>query len=181
MDQNRQRRWLAPCSGLGLAALVLLAGAPASASPGTTDFFAPPAVVGAHFSNVYSIAVSTKADGFDEKVGRNSGSSDYTLKADAADHALTFDESDAYDGRPISRGETVVRDHGQTLCWNGKCRTATDASGLLYNRLLWGSPPAHLAPGMSWRVDIPQAWELGPAGAQTVTVVAVDDREARLL
>ena len=149
----------------------------AYASPSSANFFSPPVVVGEHFSNIYSIAKSTKADGFDEKVGRNSGSSDYTLKQVSAEHALTFDESDAYDGAPIGRGESVMRDQGSNVCWKGECRTYTDASGLLYNRLLWGDPPANLKPGTIWQVNIRQPWELGPPGIQTVTVVTVNRRD----
>jgi hypothetical protein len=40
--------------------------------------------------------------------------------------------------------------------------------------LLWGTPPDALASGTSWQVNIPQAWELGPAATQTVTVVSLD-------
>ena len=148
-----------------------------ASSPSSANLFTPPLVVGEHFSNIYSIAKSTKADGFDEKVSRNSGSSDYTLKQISAEHALTFDESDAYDGAPIGRGESVLRDQGSNVCWNGECRTYTDASGLLYNRLLWGTPPTNLKPGTIWQVNIGQPWELGPPGIQTVTVVSVNHRD----
>jgi hypothetical protein len=145
-----------------------------ASSESSAHFFTPPVLIGEHFSNIYSIATSTKADGFDEKVARNSGSSDYTLRQVSAEHALTFDETDAYDGSPVSHGENVIRDQGSRVCWNGACRTYTDASGLVYNRLLWGNPPANLKPGTTWQVAIRQPWELGSAGIQTVTVVTIN-------
>ncbi len=148
-----------------------------ASSESSARFFTPPVLIGEHFSNIYSIAISTKADGFDEKVARNSGSSDYTLKQVSAENALTFDESDAYDGSAVGRGESVIRDQGSSLCWNGACRTYTDASGLVYNRLLWGDPPANMKPGTTWQVNIRKPWELGAAGIQTVTVITINHRD----
>lgn len=55
--------------------------------------------------------------------------------------------------------------------------TATDASGLLYNAGVWGSPPSSLRKGTSWDVVIAEPWELGPAGKETVTVLALDPAE----
>jgi len=161
--------------GLAAVASILLC-PPARAITVSSDLLKVPAVVGERFSNIYSIAQSTTSNGFDAKVSRNSGSSDYTLTHVAANDAFTFDETDAYDGTPASYGETIIRDQGETLCWNAKCRIDTDASGLLYNRLLWGQPPAKLSRGVTWKVNIPRAWELGPRGTETVTVIAVDAR-----
>ena len=142
-----------------------------------TDFLVPQMKIGDHFSNVFSIASSIKADGFDELVRRNSGSADYTLRQASSDRALTFDVPGVYDGSPIDRSEDIIRDGGATSCWNGKCRVYTDASGLLYNRLLWGDPPTALKAGVVWKVTIHQPWELGPAGIQTVTVMHVDESD----
>jgi len=138
------------------------------------DFLIPRIAVGEHVSNVFSVAASVKAAGFDELVGRNSGSADYTLTKSSPDHGLTFDAHDIYDGSPADHAENIVRDGGATSCWDGQCRTYTDASGPVYNRLLWGDPPAQPKAGMTWTVTIPQPWELGPAGTQTVTVEHVD-------
>lgn len=66
------------------------------------------------------------------------------------------------------------RDHGTTMCFNGKCRFTTDASGPLFNPTFWGDPKGKLVSGQSWRVELKQPWEFGPPGLQTVTVVSVD-------
>lgn len=142
-----------------------------------TNFLVPHILVGEHFSNVFSIAQSIKSEGFDELVWRNGGSADYTLTQAGADQAFTFESRDRYDGTPADQAENIIRGGGATSCWKGECRTYTDASGLLYNRLLWGDPPANLKAGMSWKVTIDQAWELGPAGIQTVTVTHIDDTD----
>jgi hypothetical protein len=71
-----------------------------------------------------------------------------------------------------AKGE--YRDHGRTMCFNGKCSVSTDASGPFFNPTFWGDPKVALRPGMSWKVRLTQPWELGPAGEQTVTVLVVD-------
>lgn len=43
------------------------------------DFLVPRPTLGEHYSNVLSIASAIKADGFDIRVGPNSGSADYTV------------------------------------------------------------------------------------------------------
>ena len=152
-----------------------LTGMAAHASPREdTDFLVPHMAVGTHISTVFSIASSIKAEGFDELVRRNSGSSDNMLTQVSADQALTFEAKVNYDGTPLQQAQNVLSDGGARSCWNSDCQPYTDASGLLYNRLLWGAPPARLKAGMTWRVTIPKAWELGPAGTQTVTVMHVD-------
>jgi hypothetical protein len=160
-----------------LALAMALVGLTASAAVRRdTDFLVLHPVVGARFSTIFSIASSIKADGFDEMVGRNSGSDD-TLTAVGADQSLTFDAEVRYDGTPLQRAKNIFRDSGAISCWNGDCQSITDASGFLYNRLMWGPPRADLKAGMAWIVTMPNAWELGPAGTQTVTVLRVDETE----
>lgn len=143
-----------------------------------TNFLTPRMSVGTHLSNVFSIAASVKAEGFDEVVGRNSGSADYTLTEMSAGPVFTFVTDGIYDGTPKYHAVDIIRDGGATSCFDAnKCATYTDASGPLYNRLLWGDPPATLKAGMAWKITISQPWELGPAGIQTVTVVHVDDSD----
>jgi hypothetical protein len=145
---------------------------------GDSDFLTPRMPVGQHISNVLSIAASVKAEGFDEIVGRNSGSADYTLTQMSAGPAFTFVTDGIYDGAPKYHAVDIIRDGGATSCFDGnQCSTYTDASGPLYNRLLWGDPPAMLKAGMVWKVTISQPWELGPAGVQTVTVMRLDDSD----
>lgn len=129
--------------------------------------------VGQHLDNVFSRAVSYKADALDEIVFRVSGTGSYVVTSDSqADWA--FDSSFRYDGRPESQGKTEIKDGGRTVCWKEKCSDETDASGPLYNPRIWGEPAGKLHSGMSWSVSISQPWELGPAGQQIVTVVDLD-------
>jgi hypothetical protein len=158
--------------------LVVLTGFVTAASPyRDTDFLVPHPAIGARFSTVFSIASSVKADGFDELVGRNSGSADDTLSKVGADQSQTFDAVLRYDGTELQHAENIMRDSGAMSCWNGDCQPYTDASGFLYNRLMWGPPRAGLKPGMTWAVTMAGPWELGPAGTETVTVLYVDETD----
>jgi hypothetical protein len=137
------------------------------------DYLNPKLQPGATYSNVFSLAISYKADGIDEMVRRVSGTESYKVVSAVPDDFM-FEERGRYDGHPESTGKSEIKDHGRTVCYESKCRTYTDGSGLLYNALLWGEPKGELHPGMSWTVTIAQPWELGPAGEQTVTVESVD-------
>jgi hypothetical protein len=137
------------------------------------NFLNPQIEVGEHISNVFSIASSVKAAGFDEAVGRNSGSADYTLNKAPTDE-LTFDVRVVYDGTVVENAVNSYRNRGATSCWKGECRTYTDASGPIYNRLLWGTPPREIKLGTAWKVAIGEPWELGGVGEETVTVMHLD-------
>ncbi len=142
-------------------------------------FLAPHFVQGQTYSTVFSILHSTRAQGFEELARRNGGSADYTVLASDA-HGWRLRLAYRYDGRPPGEAVTVARDAGRTNCnvdATGKedCQPYLDGSGLVYNPLLWGDPPARLTPGMSWKVNIAPAWELGGVnGVERVTVVSVD-------
>lgn len=156
--------------------LALLAALPlsgAAASPATAPMLTPAFRAGASLGNVFSRTVDVQAPGFDEAVHRVSGTATYrvTDTATAPPH-LRIDYR--YDGRPAGSGTVMLPDGGATHCYDGKCAPNTDASGLAYNPRLWGRAPATLKPGQHWTVDIAGPWELGPAGRQTVTVVALD-------
>ncbi len=138
-----------------------------------SQFLTPSPKPAERFGTVFSIAHSIKGDGFDEIVGRNGGTVDYTTISATADK-LTFSDSTRYDGHPSSVGVEEVRDGGKTSCWSGSCRAYTDASGVLYNEFMWGKAPQKIGQGTTWIVDIGQAWEMGPAAKQQVTVVALD-------
>jgi hypothetical protein len=170
-------RW-SPLLSMTLVLLVGLTGVAAGTTPRRdTNFFIPNPAVGDRFSTVFSIASSIQADGFDESVWRNSGSADNTLVAIGDDQSLAFDAEVDYDGTPRQRARNIIRDSGAISCWNADCQAVTDASGFLYNRLMWGPPRADLKPGMVWDVTMSKPWELGPAGKQTVTVLHVDDTD----
>jgi hypothetical protein len=40
--------------------------------------------------------------------------------------------------------------------------------------LLWGPPPDNIHVGQTWKVKVDQAWEIGPAGVESVKVVSLD-------
>jgi hypothetical protein len=132
--------------------------------------------LGQKFSNVFSRAVAYKAEGVDDVVRRVSGTAEYIV-SESSPEKVVLDGTFLYDGRPEAKGKTEIKDHGRISCWEGKCATATDASGLLYNAGIWGSPPGNLHKGTSWEAVIVEPWELGPPGKETVTVLAVDTTE----
>lgn len=163
----RIRLWsllLASLSWSGMAAAAASASAPA---------LTPAFRTGASFGNVFSRTVAIQAPGFDEAVHRISGTATYRV-TDAAPAPPRLHIDYRYDGRAAGSGTVELPDGGATNCYDGKCAPNTDASGLAYNPRLWGAPPATLKLGQHWTVDIAEPWELGPAGKQTVTVVALD-------
>jgi hypothetical protein len=146
---------------------------------GATPLLDPELAPGQSFGTVFSILRSVKAEGYDPYAGRNGGSADYTVLA-VHSNVWRLHSSYRYDGRTEGAGEVEIRDGGRTNCslkpdGSADCQPALDASGLLYNPLLWGSAPMRLSPGMTWSVNIAPAWELGGAnGKEQVTVVSVD-------
>jgi hypothetical protein len=150
----------------------------AGAAPATATLV-PQFVPGQTYGTVFSIMRAIKADGYDDYAGRNGGSADYTVIAVTPD-AWRLRLAWRYDGRNTGSSEVELHDGGRTSCTRSEegkedCGPALDASGLIYNPLLWGSPPKALAAGMTWKVDIAPAWELGGAnGTEQVTVVSID-------
>jgi hypothetical protein len=160
------------------AVLLVLAGRLAAASPATATLV-PQFAAGQTFGTVFSIMRSIKAEGYDDYAGRNGGSADYTVIA-VRPEAWRLRVNYRYDGRATGSDEIELRDGGRTACTlkadaTANCQPSLDGSGLIYNPLLWGTPPAKLSPGATWRVDITPAWELGGAhGSEQVTIVSVD-------
>lgn len=154
---------------LGLSSSAAALAAASATAPALTPAFR----TGAGFGNVFSRTIAIRAPGFDEAVHRVSGTATYRV-VDAALPTPRLRIDYRYDGRPAGSGTVELPDGGATNCYDGKCAPNTDASGLAYNPRLWGAPPAALKLGQHWTVDIPGPWELGPAGRQTVTVVALD-------
>ena len=144
----------------------------------TATFLRPELKVGERLSDVFSKTVSTRGEGFMEKVDRISGTADYTVTGVTA-KAIVFDEDDRYDGHPargLLHDIEILRD-GITNCFAGKCRINDQTSGLVFNPLLWGNAPEQLRAGMSWDVAIPAPWEIGPAGTEQVRVLRADPRD----
>lgn len=159
-----------------LPALLALLSLPAAgtATPAATAAALTPSLhAGDVFGNVFSRTIALQAPGFDDAVRRVSGTASYrVVDATATPPRLRIDY--LYDGRPAGSGSVALPDEGATNCYDGKCAPNTDASGLAYNPLLWGRAPATLRVGQRWTVEIRTPWELGPAGRQTVTVLAFD-------
>lgn len=159
---------------------VLLATVPTLAIASTPGAYLTPVFhKGAQLDNVFSRTIAYRAAGYDDNVRRVSGSASYTvLEGSTTQPRLRIDYR--YDGLQQGSGTVEFRDHGATSCFNGKCAPNTDASGLAWNPRLWGTPPAALRVGQSWNVDIAAPWELGPAGTQKVTVIALDPASQRI-
>jgi len=128
---------------------------------------------GEKLGNIFTRTVSYKSADFPEIVYRAGGTGIYTVTKNDP-RAPEFDGTFRYDGRPESHYKIVMTDGGKTVSYDGKPSTNTDGSGVLYNTLIWGTPPAKIRKGDTWQVTIPQAWELGGPGVQTVTVVDID-------
>jgi len=138
------------------------------------DYFQTSLTTGQRINNVFSRAIGFHAEGMDDTVRRASGTAYYEVVDPSPEHTR-FKADVLYDGYPRQVGSgSEYRDHGQTYCAKEKCVPVNDASGPLFNPLLWGTPPATLAPGTTWQVAIKQPWELGPAATQTITVVSLD-------
>ena len=129
--------------------------------------------VSQEIGNVFSRTIAFQVNGFDPLVYRTSGTGIYKVERVSAQE-IVANSTFLYDGRPASTGETTIKDGGRTICWKGKCSTATDASGVSINPLLWGAPSGKLHAGQSWEVSINVPWELGPPGKETVKVISVD-------
>jgi hypothetical protein len=157
-----------------LLALLSLPVACGASTPSATAAALTPALhAGEIFGNVFSRTIALQAPGFEDAVRRVSGTASYRV-IDASAEPPTLRIDYRYDGKPVGGGTVALPDDGATNCYDGKCAPNTDASGLAYNPLLWGRAPASLRVGQRWTVDIDAPWELGPAGRQTVTVVAFD-------
>jgi hypothetical protein len=123
--------------------------------------------------NVFSRTISYQVEGFDALVKRVSGTGIYKVQK-VTPEQMVMTATFLYDGRPAATGENIIKDGGRTICWNGKCSPATDASGVTINPFFWGAAKGKLHAGQSWEVEITVPWELGPAGKQVVRVVSVD-------
>ncbi|PMQ03589.1 hypothetical protein DyAD56_18810 [Dyella sp. AD56] len=166
-------------SSLLAASLMSLAGAASADHPSGDRYLTPQFSAGQTYSNVFSILRSIKADGYDEHASRNGGSADYTILSASNDGWVTRAKG-RYDGQASGDDSVEFRDNGRTYCQlnaGGKtsCNAYLEGSGLTYNATIWGIPPKQLVQGISWTVDVKQAWELGGSnGTEKVTVVSVD-------
>jgi hypothetical protein len=148
-----------------------------SYNPGDSDlYFKLRMNKGDKIGNVFSRACSFKGDSIAEAVWRVSGTAVYTV-LDNDPEKPAFSCTARYDGRPEASGKVTITNNGRTnVHENGQSDENTDASGILYNSLIWGAPPATLKPGVTWNVTMTGPWELGCPGVQKVTVIATDPK-----
>jgi len=139
------------------------------------DYFGLKFTVGEKFGNVFSKTVSYEGGGIEAQADRGSGRALYEV-IDASPSNPKFNTAGGYDGHPSRTGSVEVRNAGRTVCSikSGQCHPYLDDSGVIFDAFLWGTPTGKLEPGVSWKVVMPVAWELGPAATQTVTVIRVD-------
>jgi hypothetical protein len=161
-----------------VSCLTMLSLAPADGIAGTpaydsAPFFTAAPVQGQPIGQIFSRTISTQVSGFDWSVKRISGTGRYRLTSASKDHLL-FDSEFDYDGSAPQSGITKLRLDGSESCWKDDCGQATDASGLLFNSLIWGTPPKRISVGTHWRTTISIPWELGPPGDEEVTVMALN-------
>jgi WD40-like Beta Propeller Repeat len=171
-----------PSSSESVATASPAAAADQAAGPasGAEDYLMPHLTIGQKIGNVYSATDAFQGDGIDESVERVSGSAVYEV-VDASFDRPQVNSRGRYDGKRSSGTHLVqIRDKGRTVCspQTAHCRPYLDTSGFICNAYFWGEPSGPLSPGMSWQVNMPTAWELGPAAMQTVTVLRVDPTNA---
>jgi hypothetical protein len=174
-QSSRSRR----VSGASLACLLILCvptlsrAADRNRHLDSSGFLRPAPVSGQVFSQVFSRTISTRVEGFDWIARRISGTGSYRLSGVSNDQ-FAFESKFLYDGKPSASGVTNITRDGGESCWEDKCGPTTDASGLFFNSLLWGTPPKQIGVGTSWHTKLLIPWELGPVGEQEVTVTALD-------
>jgi hypothetical protein len=144
-------------------------------NPADADtYFKLTLTVGDKIGNIFSRAISYRGDGFKEVVFRVSGTCVYTVLENDADKPL-FNCNYRYDGHDEGNSKVRITNKGGTNTNDkGESSEYRDASGILYNELIWGAPPAALTPGVTWNATLTQPWEMGGPGIQKVTVLATD-------
>lgn len=165
------RRLKPLCLAFAVLGFALTATAHGAAPAG--DFLQPHLHVGEQLSHVFSRTISIEGAGFREIVQRVSGTGRGVV-ASTGPRGIAMRSEYRYDGNPSSAGIEKFMADGASVCWNDRCAVDHDTSGALFNRTLWGNPPENLKVGSTWRATIPQPWELGPAGTETVRVVQLD-------
>jgi hypothetical protein len=139
-------------------------------------FFLPSLKVGEKHGNIFSRTMAFSGKDFKAAAKRASGTCVYTVN-DNNPSGPIFDTYYNYDGAVEGNSKVMVTENGSK---NGKpdgkeIYNNTDGSGLLFNSLIWGTPPKQLQEGTKWTVNIDVPWELGGVGQQTVTVMEIDE------
>ena len=96
---------------------------------------------------------------------------------------VDFDGTYGYYGRKSGRYSGGMQQRSDAFYWltGSKEQKDTDASGPTFNPWLWGTPPSTIQAGATWTARLPQPWEAGPPGAQTVRVLSIDPANDRIV
>ena len=142
----------------------------------TVPYFSVALKPGDAFENIFERTI------FYGSVRRISGFSTYTVTAVKGRH-YELAQQWAYYGRASGKsvGGADLESTGVYFTTNGRRQLATDSSGPFFNPWIWGTPPAHIHSGTTWQYRIPSAWEVAPAGRQTVRVLSVDPTAGRVV
>ncbi len=120
-------------------------------------------------ATVLSYNVSFKVKGYDDIATHASGAAAYIVTNPAPDSiAFYVVGTDNFTARVAYKPGRHVR------CIDGTCIDYTNASGVLYNPVMWGDAPSSLCNGATWTVQLKMPWGVGPVGSQKVTVLRVD-------
>jgi hypothetical protein len=148
----------------------------AQSQPSGSSYLIPDYHIGEKYGNIFSRTIATTGTDFQPNIFRISGTATYVV-TNVTDSVVSFDSDVLYDGHPERQGHPQIADSGKAVIRKGQRTPYLDGSGMSYNPLLWGTPPAHLNAGDSWQTNITQPWELGGPGWQKITVISVDPAE----
>ena len=138
------------------------------------DYFTLKLTKGDTLANIYSRTIAFTGDDFTPVVFRVSGTSIYEV-VDNNGSKPVFNETDLYDGRPESKGLSIIGLDGSAR-YNDQSFVNSSASGLLYSELVWGPVKKNIHEGDSWKNTISQPWELGGPGTQVIKVITIDEK-----
>jgi hypothetical protein len=162
---RRRRQYGGDMRAQSVLAAIVVSTATAGTRPPS---LAPRLSLGDTLCVVFSRTISFKIDGYADYVRRISGTASFVVLDTTANH-LRFDNQYRFDGLLVGREPIEIRDGGRSQCDStGACTPITDATGLLYNPLQRGEPPAQLHGGATWTAQIVEPWELGPPVDTTI-------------
>jgi hypothetical protein len=152
-----------------------LTAAPRPIQPDADFYLKPHPVAGQSISDITYRVISLYGPGIEDSVVQTPATGTCTFLASDSPDIFRWSIDLRMDGKLVLKAaEGDYRDGGTTMCFKGKCNFTTDASGPFFNPTFWGAPHGPLTAGQTWTVALKEPWELGPPGAQTVTVVSVD-------
>jgi hypothetical protein len=134
-----------------------------------------PHVDGGSLSDITYRVIALHGQGFDDCVAQMPATGTFVFEPSDTPTTIKWKFSVRMDGKTAMEGVPgEYRDSGRTQCFKETCNVMSDASSPFFNTTFWGEPKGRLTVGKSWTVELKEPWELGPAGTQTVTVLALD-------